>query len=180
MGGALTIRPATRGDAAAIAVIYAHYVLNSAVTFEVNPPDSAEMAARIQHILPRYPFLVAERGRRLIGYAYAGKLYERAAYRWATEATVYVDHRQHRQKIGTALYRTLIAALNEQGFQAVVGKITLPNRASVSLHEAFGFVRSGILAKVGFKNGGWHDVGLYQLDFGSRPAKPEEPRPFTL
>lgn len=179
MGSALTIRPATRGDAAAIAAIYAYYVLNSPVTFEIDPPDSAEMAKRIDHILPRYPFLVAERAGELVGYAYAGKLYERAAYRWTTEATVYVDHRQHRQKIGATLYRTLIAALNDQGFQAVVGKITLPNSGSVSLHEAFGFVRSGVLAKVGFKHGGWHDVGLYQLDFGSRPAVPAEPRPFT-
>ena len=180
MGDALTIRPATRGDAAAIAAIYAHYVLNSAVTFEIDPPDRAEMATRIGQILPRYPFLVAERAGVPVGYAYAGKLYERAAYRWTTEATVYVDHRRHGQKIGTALYRTLIAALNEQGFQAVVGKITLPNPASVSLHEAFGFVRSGLFAKVGFKHGGWHDVGLYQLDFGSRPSRPDEPRPFTV
>lgn len=179
MGETLTIRPATRGDAAGIAAIYAHYVRNSVITFEVDPPDAQEMAARIDQILPRYPFLAAERDGRLIGYAYAGKLYERAAYRWSAEATVYVAHDHHRQGIGRELYRMLIASLGEQGFKAVFGKITLPNPASVLLHESFGFVRCGVLAKVDFKQGGWHDVGLYQLELGSRPVQPQETRPFT-
>lgn len=179
MGDALTIRPVTRADAGAIAAIYAHYVLNSVITFEVEPPDAAEMAARIDHILPRYPFLAAERDGRLLGYAYAGKLYERAAYRWSAEGTVYVAHDRHRQGIGALLYRTLIAALAEQGFQTVVGKITLPNAASVMLHENFGFIRSGVLSRVGFKHGGWFDVGIYQLDLGMRPPHPQETRPFS-
>ena len=179
MGGTLKIRPATLADAGAIAAIYAHYVVNSAITFELDPPGAAEMAARIAHILPHHPFLVAEQERRLLGYAYAAKLYERAAYRWATEATVYVAPGRHRQGIGSRLYRPLIAALGEQGFQAVIGKITLPNPASVALHEHFGFVRCGVFGKVGYKNGAWHDVGLYQLDFGTRPAEPRELRPFS-
>lgn len=179
MVGALTIRPATRGDAAAIATIYAHYVRHSVISFETDPPDAQEMAARIDHILPRHPFLAAERAGALVGYAYASKLYERLAYRWSAETTVYVAPDHHRQGIGRELYRMLIASLGEQGFQAVFGKITLPNPASVRLHESFGFVRCGVLAKVGFKNGGWHDVGLYQLELGSRPANPRETRPFT-
>jgi phosphinothricin acetyltransferase len=179
MGDALTIRPATRHDAAAVAAIYAHYVRNSVVTFEVDPPEAREMAARIDHILPDHPFLAAERNGALVGYAYAGKLYERPAYRWTVEATVYVAHDRHRQGIGRRLYRTLIAALGEQGFQAVVGKITLPNPASVMLHESFGFIRCGVFSRVGYKHGGWHDVGLYQLDLGARPNPPEMPRPFA-
>ena len=178
MGGALTIRPATRGDAAAIAAIYAHYVRATVITFEVDPPGEAEMAARMDHILPHHPYLVAERDGALVGYAYAGKLYERAAYRWTAEATVYVAADRHRQGIGGALYRALIATLAKQGFQAVIGKITLPNPASVMLHEAFGFVRCGVFAKVGFKHGEWHDVGLFQLDLGSRPHAPIETRRF--
>ena len=126
-----------------------------------------------------YPFIVAECNGLLSGYAYAGRLYERAAYRWVAEATVYVAQDRHRRGIGRALYRSLIASLREQGFQAVVGKITLPNPASVTLHESFGFVRSGVFTKVGFKHGKWHDVGLYQLDLGSRPTSPEETRPFA-
>ena len=179
MVGALTIRPATRGDAGAIAAIYAHYVRTSVITFEVDPPDAQEMAARIDAILPHYPFLAAEHDGALVGYAYAGKLYERPAYRWSAEATVYVAADHHSQGIGRELYRVLIASLGEHGFQAVFGKITLPNPASVLLHEYFGFVRCGLFAKVGFKNGGWHDVGIYQLELNSRPAKPEETRPFT-
>ena len=131
------------------------------------------------HVLPRYPFLVAEKDGRIAGYAYAGKLYERAAYRWAAETTVYVAHDRHRQGIGQTLYSVLIASLAAQGFQTAIGKITLPNHASVALHEMFGFVRGGVLAKVGYKQGGWHDVGIYQLELGTRPRRPEEPRPFV-
>jgi len=178
MGEPVSVRAATGGDAGAIAAIYAHYVEHSSVTFELTPPDAAEIAARMAHVLPRYPFLVAEREGRVAGYAYAGKLYERAAYRWAAETTVYVAADRHRQGIGQTLYAVLIASLAQQGFQTAVGKITLPNAASVALHEAFGFVRSGILTRIGYKQGGWHDVGIYQLELGMRPARPEETRPF--
>jgi L-amino acid N-acyltransferase YncA len=179
MGEALNVRPAAAADAAAIAAIYAHYVDHSVITFELTPPDAAEILSRIGHILPRYPFLVAEQDGRIMGYAYAGKLYERAAYRWAVETTVYVAPDRHRQGIGQTLYATLIATLAQQGFQTAFGKITLPNPASVALHETFGFIRCGVLSRVGYKHGGWHDVGLYQLDLGTRPARPEETRPFV-
>lgn len=179
MGDTLTVRPATRDDAGAVAAIYAHYVTNSVITFETEPPGVPETAARIDRILPRYPFLVAERQNQIVGYAYADKLYDRAAYRWAVEATVYVAQGGHRRGAGRELYRTLIPTLGMQGFQSVVGKITLPNPASVALHEAFGFIRAGVLAKVGFKLGGWHDVGLYQLDLAMRPSLPRETRPFV-
>lgn len=174
----MTIRPARREDAAAIAAIYAHYVRNSVITFELDPPDAATMAARIGGLLPLYPYLVFERDRAVLGYAYAGRLYDRAAYRWVAEATVYVAHDQHRQGIGRALYRKLIASLTTQGFQSVIGKITLPNPSSTLLHETFGFRQTGLLSGVGYKQGAWHDVGIYQLDIGPRPNSPEEPRPF--
>lgn len=179
MGGALVLRPARHADAAAIAAIYAHYVRTSVITFETEAPDAAEMAARISSLLPRYPYLVAEEDGAVLGYAYAGKLYDRAAYRWTAEATVYVAPGQHRRGIGRMLYGALIATLEKQGFQAVIGRITLPNTASVALHEAFEFVACGVFAKVGFKHGAWHDVGLYQRDFGTRPVNPAEPVPFS-
>lgn len=178
MDPAVAVRPARGDDAAAIAAIYAHYVNHSAITFELTPPDAAEIWARIGHVLPHYPFLVAEQDGLVTGYAYAGKLYERAAYRWAAETTVYVAHDRHGQGIGRTLYAVLIAALAQQGFQTAIGKITLPNSASVGLHEAFGFVRCGVLSRVGYKQGGWHDVGIYQLELGMRPSRPEEARPF--
>lgn len=179
MGEALKLRPAAGADAGAIAAIYAHYVENSVITFELTPPDADEIRTRMAHVLPRYPFLVAEEEDRVVGYAYAGKLYERAAYRWAAEATVYVAPDRHRHGIGRSLYQLLIATLAEQGFQTAIGKITLPNAGSVALHELFGFVRCGILSKVGYKQGGWHDVGIYQLELGTRPGRPEETRPFV-
>ncbi|KKC27678.1 GNAT family N-acetyltransferase [Sphingomonas sp. SRS2] len=178
MGGALAVRSARRDDAAAIAAIYAHYVRNSVITFELDPPDAATMAVRMDSILPLYPYLVTECDGVLLGYAYAGRLYDRAAYRWTAEATVYVAHEWHRRGIGHMLYAALIAALAAQGFQSVVGKITLPNPASTLLHEACGFRQVGLLAKVGYKQDAWHDVGIYQLELGTRPVGPEEPRPF--
>lgn len=178
MGAALIVRPAVGADAGAIAAIYAHYVEHSAVTFELTPPDAAAILSRMNHILPRYPFFVAEHDGLVAGYAYAGALYERAAYRWATETTVYAVPGRQRQGIGQALYAMLIATLGQQGFQTAIGKITLPNPASVALHERFGFVRSGVLGRVGYKLGRWHDVGIYQLELGNRPDRPEEPRPF--
>lgn len=176
---ALSVRPASGADAGAVAAIYGHYVEHSAVTFELTPPDATEIAARMAHILPRYPFLVAEQDGRVAGYAYAGKLYERPAYRWAAETTVYVAADRQRQGVGQTLYAVLIATLAQQGFQTAIGKITLPNPASVALHELFGFVRCGVMAKVGYKMGGWHDVGIYQLELGTRPARPEETRLFA-
>lgn len=174
----MTIRPVRHEDAAAIAAIYAHYVRNSVITFELDPPDAVTMAGRIDSLLPLYPYLVFERDGAVLGYAYAGRLYERAAYRWVAEATVYVAHDQHRQGIGRALYEQLIASLTTQGFQSVIGKITLPNPSSTLLHEAFGFRQTGLLSGVGYKHGAWHDVGIYQLDIGPRADIPEEPRPF--
>lgn len=179
MGDTLTIRPASLDDAGPIAAIYAPYVADSAITFEVDAPSAAEMASRMAQILPHYPYLVAERDGAVIGYAYATKLYERAAYRWAAEATVYLSRDGlQRQGIGTALYQRLIASLRDQGFLAAVGKITLPNAASVRLHEKLGFRASGVLTRIGFKQGRWHDVGLYQLDLADHPSEPDETRPF--
>lgn len=178
MGAPLTIRAALPADAEAIAAIYAHYVLTGPITFEVDPPSAADMARRIADILPHHPYLVAERDGAVAGYAYATRLYERAAYRWAVEATVYIAPDSHRRGIGAALYRALIASLAEQGFRTVIGKITLPNPASVRLHESLGFVRSGVLSRIGFKQDSWHDVGIYQLDLGGHPVPPPEPRPF--
>jgi len=177
MGGSLEIRRATPPDAVAIAAIYGWYVDNSVATFETHAPDCAAMLARITHIMPHYPFVVAERDGQLLGYAYAGRLYERAAYRWTVENTVYVAPEGHRQGVARMLYRTLLDALAQQGFVSAIGKITLPNPASIALHERFGFVRRGVLEQVGFKHGAWHDVGLYQLDLCQRAAAPEEPRP---
>jgi L-amino acid N-acyltransferase YncA len=173
------IRAATLDDAAAIAAIYAPYVRDTVISFETVPPDEAQMAERIQKILPGLPWLVHEAGGRVTGYAYAGPHRERAAYRWSVDAGIYLDGGAHRQGIGTALYATLLAALRLQGYHRVYGGITLPNAASVGLHEAQGFRPIGIYPEVGYKFGAWRDVGWWGLDLAPSSQEPGEPLPFT-
>ncbi|MEP0707986.1 MAG: arsinothricin resistance N-acetyltransferase ArsN1 family B [Parvibaculum sp.] len=174
-----TIRIATPADAAALAAIYAPYVRDTVISFEMVPPDETQMAERIQKILPRLPWLVHEADGCVTGYAYAGPHRERAAYRWSVDAGIYLDSAAHRKGIGTALYRVLIEALRLQGYHRVYGGITLPNEASVGLHEAQGFKPIGVYPEVGYKFGAWRDVGWWGLDLGASSQEPGEPLPFT-
>lgn len=175
MGDALTIRAATADDAEAIAAIYAHYVRETAISFEVEPPTAEEIARRIAAIGARYPYLVIEEDGVLAGYAYATELYARAAYRWMAETSVYLAADRRGRGTGRTLYRALLHELTRRGFQAAFGKVTLPNEASARLHEALGFTLNGRLRQVGYKHGRWHDVGLYQLELAARPDMPAEP-----
>ena len=111
--------------------------------------------------LPEHPWLVAERDH-VVGYAYAASHGSRAAYRWSTDVSVYVDQAARGQGVGRALYRALFKVLDLQGFREAFAGITLPNGASVALHESLGFVPVGIYRQVGWKLGAWHDVGHWQ------------------
>ena len=135
MGG--SIRPARAVDAAAVATIYAPYVRDTVISFE--------------------------EGGQVIGYAYAGPHRARPAYRWSVDVTVYVAKHAHRGGVGRALYRDLLARLADQGFHSAFAGIALPNDKSVGLHEAMGFEHLGTYREVGFKFGGWHDVGWWRL-----------------
>ena len=156
------IRVAGEGDATAIAAIYAPYVQKTAISFEIEPPAAETMAQRIATTLETHPWLVADCGGEVIGYAYAGKHRERAAYRWTVDTTVYVDAAAHRRGIGHALYRVLLDMLRQQGFRSAFAEIVLPNPGSVRLHESAGFKPIGIHKDIGFKLGRWHD-GLAPL-----------------
>ena len=156
------IRAAVEADAAAIAAIYAPYVQKTAISFEIEPPTAETMAQRIARTLETHPWLVADCGGEVIGYAYAGKHRERAAYRWTVDTTVYVDTAAHRRGIGHALYRVLLNILRQQGFRSAFAEIVLPNPGSVRLHESAGFKPIGIHKDIGFKLGRWHD-GLAPL-----------------
>jgi len=173
------IRTATREDAAAIAAIYAPYVLDTVISFETVPPGEAQMAERIAKVLPGLPWLVHESGGRVTGYAYASQHRERAAYRWSVDAGIYLRGDAHRQGIGSALYATLFAALRMQGYHRVYGGITLPNAASVGLHEAHGFRPIGVYPQVGYKFGAWRDVGWWGLDLAPASHEPVEPLSFS-
>jgi L-amino acid N-acyltransferase YncA len=164
-------------DAAACAAIYAPFVRDTPISLEEEPPTPHEIAARIETTTRTHPWLVAENQKQLIGYAYATRHRERACYRWATDVTVYVTPNRQRGGVGRALYEALFEKLARQGFRIACAGITLPNAASVGLHEAVGFQPVGVYRNIGWKFGAWHDVGWWQ-----RPLDGEDPprEPVTL
>ncbi|HEX3735927.1 MAG TPA: GNAT family N-acetyltransferase [Solirubrobacterales bacterium] len=173
------IRPADpERDSAACAAIYAPSVAATPISFELVPPDAAELARRIAGYAATHQFLVAESGGEVVGYAYACRWAARPAYRWAVESSVYVDSRHQGRGIGRALYAELFDRLRAQGFRIVVAGITLPNPASIALHESIGFEPIGALRDIGWKAGTWHDVGYWQL-YLEPPGEgtPPEPTP---
>jgi L-amino acid N-acyltransferase YncA len=164
-------------DAAACAAIYAPYVRDTPISLEEVPPTATELAQRIDATTNTHPWLVAHDGDALIGYAYATRHRERACYRWATDVAVYVAPSRQRAGVGRALYEALFARLAGQGFRVACAGITLPNQASVGLHEALGFRPVGVYRNIGWKFGAWHDVGWWQLQLVEHDAQPVEPRP---
>ena len=170
-----TIRDADpERDAPGCAAIYAPNVEASATSFEERAPSGEEMAGRIERISATHPWLVAEHPGELLGYAYACAHRERPAYRWATDVSVYVANPYRRQGVGRALYEALIERLRLQRFRVACAGITLPNEASVQLHERLGFGAVGVYRGIGWKAGAWRDVGWWQLDLspgGDEPPK---------
>jgi L-amino acid N-acyltransferase YncA len=169
------IRLAEERDAEAIQRIYAPFVLQTAVSFEFEPPSVDDMRSRIADTLARLPWLVCERREKVIGYAYASPHKPRAAYGWSVDVAIYLHEEHHRQGVGRALYTSLLAALRLQGFYNAYAGVTLPNPGSVGLHEAMGFQPVGIYRDVGYKFGKWHDVGWWQLALRDRSAAPAAP-----
>jgi phosphinothricin acetyltransferase len=168
------IRPADSDDADAVAAVYAPYVERSVVSFEEVPPDGAEMARRML-AQPRLPWLVATRDGEVVGYAYASQHRARRGYRWSVEVSAYLNASEHRRGTGRRLYDDLLTAVRGLGYVRALAGITLPNAASVGLHEAVGFAQLGVFRGVGFKHGGWHDVGWWQLSLAASPPDPPEP-----
>ena len=173
------IRLATVADAPGIHAIYAPMVRDTAISFEMEPPTVDAMAKRILTTLAMYPWLVWEEGGRIAGYAYGSRHRERPAYQWSAEVTAYVHPDFQRRGIGGALYRVLLALFRAQGFCNAYAIITLPNAASVALHEAAGFSSLAVYRGVGYKLGRWHDVGLFEQRLAELPATPRPPRPIS-
>jgi phosphinothricin acetyltransferase len=164
-------------DAAACAEIYAPHVKSSVVSFEERAPDAGEMAARIERYAAGHAWLVAERDGEVVGYAYATPFNERPAYRWSTSVSVYIAEEARGQGVGRALYEALFDRLRERGFRTACAGVTLPNEASVGLHEHLGFELVGVNREIGWKHGAWRDVGWYQLELTPAPdGPPPEPR----
>jgi phosphinothricin acetyltransferase len=177
---AVQLRIATPADAAGILSIYAPYCHSTKVSFEIVAPSEQEMQSRIERILVKYPWLVAENGGSIAAYVYASQHRERAGYRWAVDVAVYVAREQHRGGLGRALYGALFDILREQGFFKAFAGITLPNAGSVGLHEAVGFRKVGVFSRVGYKLGDWLDVGWWQLDLQPEVDNPPEPVDFRI
>jgi phosphinothricin acetyltransferase len=177
MAGA--IRLATPADGVQLAEIYAPIVRDTAISFEVDPPDAAEMARRVAESLPAFPWLVADASGEVLGYVYASRHRTRAAYLWSVDTTVYVDARARRGGVGRALYTTLFGILTLQRFCNAYAGISLPNPGSVGLHEAVGFEKVGVYRGVGYKLGGWRDVGWWERVIQPRPALPLAPADTT-
>lgn len=159
----LIIRDATAADAAACAAIYAPIVRNTAISFEFEIPDAAEFAARIERVQAGDPWVVAERGGVVAGYAYSTSFRVRAAYDASRETTVYVHDDHHGTGVGSALMRHLLDDLRGRGHHLAIACIALPNDGSVALHERLGFELVGVFAEAGRKFDAWHDVGFWQL-----------------
>src|SRR4029453_4327327 len=137
----------------ACAAIYRPYVLDTAITFETEPPTAAEMSDRITAASRSHAWLVATLQDQTIGYAYAGPFAVRPAYRWSCEVSVYLETGRRRTGAGRALYQALLPRLIERGYRIAVAKMTLPNDASMGLHAALGFRPVGVHRRIGWKNG---------------------------
>jgi len=158
------IRNVLDKDAGDLANIYNYYIVETVATFEEEMISSDVMLARISKIqADELPWLVAENELgEILGYAYATKWRERFAYRFSVEVTIYLSPKHKKQGLGTQLYQALFAELNKRSIHSVIGGITLPNAASVALHEKFGMKQVAHFKEVGFKFEQWLDTGYWQ------------------
>lgn len=168
--GDRSIRAAHPGDAPAIAAIFEHYVVTTEITFELTAPTASEWADRIVGSAESgHPFLVAEIGGSVAGYAYAGRWRPKPAYDRTVEDTVYLDPRATGRGLGRALLVELIDRSVRAGFETMLAVIAdVGSPASIRLHEAAGFEHRGRLQRVGFKHGKWIDTVLLQLPLAER------------
>ena len=172
----LAVRDATERDAPACAAIYAPYVTDTAVSFELEPPTAADMAGRIAAARNRHAWLLLEEAGRVVGFAYGLPFADRAAYRWACQTSIYLEVGRRRSGGGRVLYGALLARLAERGYRRALAGMTLPNEASAGLHGALGFEPVGVYRRVGWKHGAWHDVAWVQRAIGADEDPPVEPR----
>lgn len=179
MASAFSIRAATASDVAQVTTIYANHVLHGTATFEIDPPDHAEMLRRFADVTAQgYPYLVAERAGAIVGYAYAGPFRARPAYRFTVEDSIYLDANAQRQGLGRALLERLIEACTTRGARQMIAVIgDSSNAGSIALHRRCDFADAGRLVASGFKFGRWIDTVLMQraLGEGARTL-PVDPR----
>ena len=180
------IRVATPADAEDLLAIYAPYVTDTAISFEYEVPSVADFRKRIWDTLLRYPYLVAEREDRIVGFAYAGPFKERAAYDWSVETSIYVDQNFKRRGIGGELHEALKRCLQEQGILNMEACIAVPsspdrylNRNSVEFHAHLGYRTVGTFSHCGHKFQRWYNMMWMELKIGHHGDDPKPPKTFA-
>ena len=168
------IRFAAEEDAPALLAIYGQYI-DTPITFECRLPSREEFGGRIRDISAFYPYLVCEEEGKIVGYAYAHRQAERAAYQWNAELSVYLGRGCTGRGLGTRLYTLLMDLLRLQGIRTVYARVTTPNEKSEYLHGAMGFRRMGVQRSTGYKDGAWRDVAWFEKAIGDYNAAPEPP-----
>lgn len=170
----VNFRFATVEDASKILEIYKYYIENTTITFEYDVPTFVEFKERIKNTLLEYPYIVCEYRNEILGYAYAHKVWMRAAYQWDAELSVYIDKDYTGNGLGKKLYKILIEILKLQNVVNVYGCVTYPNEKSDKLHESFGFKKVGIFENSGYKFGKWIGVTWFHkaiLEYEKKPQK---------
>lgn len=172
----IALRPAREADIPVIRAIYAEAVVNGLASFELDPPDEAEMTRRMRVILDGgFPYLVAEAEGHILGYAYASHYRTRPAYRFSVENSIYVDGEARGRGVGRRLIERLIEECTARGHRQMLAVIgDSGNAASIGLHAAAGFARVGLLPSIGWKHGRWVDSVLMQRPLGSGDADAPE------
>ncbi len=168
----LLLRDATPADAEALLAIYRPFVMETAVSFELESPTAVEFARRIANAQSKWTWLVAERTGSVAGYAYASSHRERGAYRYCVEVSAYLAPNYRGQGIGRALYETLFGVLAAKGFCTAYAGISLPNEGSIRFHQALGFSEVGVFRRAGWKFNSWHDVSWWQRQLRDEPPGP--------
>ena len=175
----MSIRPATVADLPRILEIYAPYVEHTAISFEYTVPTLAEFTDRFLGITAQFPWLVWEENGAVLGYAYGSLPFERAAYQWSAEASIYLCPEARGRGIGKSLYAALEEILKKQGYRKVYAIITTANEASVAFHKAVGYRHTATFPDCGYKFGQWYGTVWLEKDLNTWPAPPQPPIPVT-
>ena len=181
----IQIRVARESDAAQLQAIYAPYVERTAVSFEYEAPDAVTFLERIRRVQEKYPYLVAESGGELLGYAYAGSFHTREAYSWSAEASIYLRMDCRRMGVGSALYRALEDALRAMGVRRLYASIAVPDEPdehltldSVRFHAAMGYHTVGEFHHCGWKFGRWYSTVWMEKVLDPDTSAPSPLKPF--
>lgn len=169
----LTYRLANENDAEKLLSVYEQYIPTT-VTFEYVTPTVEDFMGRIREFTEIYPYIICERGDKVVGYAYAHKPFTRAAARWSAELTVYLSEDECGERVGEILYTKLMKLLKMQNVHVVYGVVSSPNPRSERFHERMGFKKSGVFKEAGFKNGIWCDTIWYEMFLTEMNKAPDE------